>query len=63
MEAVDGVIEDDSVSRIHAKIEKSDGQFYFVDLNSTNGSVVKDRVLHQTAEVKLQCWRQVQFVM
>ncbi len=61
VEAVDGVIEDDSVSRIHAKIEKSDGQFYFVDLNSTNGSFVNGQSAPPNSRVKLNVGDRIQF--
>lgn len=35
---VDLVLEDDSVSRIHARITSADGKFFLEDLNSTNGT-------------------------
>lgn len=37
-EEVDLVLEDASVSRIHARITSADGKFYLEDLNSTNGT-------------------------
>ena len=37
-EEVDLVLQDASVSRIHARITKEDGRFYVEDLNSTNGT-------------------------
>lgn len=39
-EAVDGVIEDPSVSRIHAKIEKRGEEYFVADLNSEHGTYV-----------------------
>jgi len=38
----DIVLDSDSVSRRHAKLEHRDGQFYVVDLDSTNGTFVND---------------------
>lgn len=37
-EEVDLVLQDASVSRIHARITKEEGKFYLEDLNSTNGT-------------------------
>ena len=37
-EGVDLVLQDASVSRIHARIIKEEGRFYLEDLNSTNGT-------------------------
>lgn len=37
-EEVDLVLEDASVSRIHARITNADGKYYLEDLNSTNGT-------------------------
>jgi len=38
----DIVLDSDSVSRRHAKLEHRDGHFYVVDLDSTNGTFVND---------------------
>ena len=38
----DIVLDSDSVSRRHAKVEHRDGYFYVVDLDSTNGTFVND---------------------
>ncbi|MEG1992919.1 MAG: FHA domain-containing protein, partial [Acetivibrio sp.] len=35
---MNGIIESETISRFHAKIEKDENQFYLVDLNSTNGT-------------------------
>lgn len=35
-----GTIENDVISRYHAKIDYREGQFYLVDLNSTNGTYI-----------------------
>ena len=37
-EEVDVVLEDSSVSRIHARITKEGSEYYLEDLNSTNGT-------------------------
>jgi pSer/pThr/pTyr-binding forkhead associated (FHA) protein len=33
----------DSVSGLHARLEKRDGQLYVTDLDSTNGTYVDDK--------------------
>ena len=38
----DIVLDSDSVSRRHAKLEHREGYFYVIDLDSTNGTVVND---------------------
>lgn len=48
---VDLVLEDNSVSRIHARITNADGRFYLEDLNSTNGTF-KNGVRMQPYEKK-----------
>lgn len=50
---VDYVIGDDTVSRFHAKLFLRDGEVYLMDLNSTNGTRVNDRILDLQEEVKL----------
>src|SRR3954466_10173128 len=44
------VIEDSSISLMHAKITRKDGQFFLKDLNSTNGTIVNGQPV---GEVKL----------
>src|SRR5438445_4227313 len=44
------VIEDASISLMHAKITRKDGQFYLKDLNSTNGTIVNGQPI---GEVRL----------
>src|ERR1700756_5355637 len=39
------VIEDNSISLMHAKITRKDGQFYLKDLNSTNGTIVNGQLI------------------
>lgn len=41
----DGVIKDNSVSRIHAKISMEENKYFIEDLNSKNGTYVNDRLL------------------
>lgn len=50
---VDGVIQSEGVSRLHAKIYTQEGQFYIEDLNSTNGTYLNDEVLeyHQPRQL------------
>ncbi len=45
------MLEDNSVSRIHARITNADGRFYLEDLNSTNGTF-KNGVRMQPYEKK-----------
>ena len=42
---VDGVIQSEGVSRLHAKIYTKEGQFYLEDLNSTNGTYLNEVAL------------------
>ncbi len=50
---VDGVVEGDGVSRIHAMIKETDGRYYILDLNSLNGTAVNGKSLeaNETAEI------------
>jgi two-component system, cell cycle response regulator len=41
------VIDASSVSRAHAKIETRDGDFVLVDLKSTNGTLLNDRLVSE----------------
>ena len=50
---VDIFIEDDSVSRIHARFFESDGKVFIEDLNSTNGSAVNEIDLEAYEKVEL----------
>lgn len=43
---VDCCISDQSVSRIHAKIEKINGKLYIRDMNSTNGTEIDGKKIH-----------------
>lgn len=53
MEA-DLVIRDSSVSRVHAKIQRIDGQYILCDLNSTNGTFLNERRLMIQERVLIQ---------
>src|SRR3954470_17502577 len=52
------VIEDSSISLMHAKITRKDGQFYVKDLNSTNGTMVNGQPI---GEAKLRDHDKVRF--
>lgn len=50
---VDCRIEDLSISRLHAKIVKREGEMFIFDLNSTNGTTVNGKRLRPGEEVKI----------
>src|SRR5204863_2996109 len=52
------VIEDSSISLMHAKITRKDGLFFLKDLNSTNGTVVNGQPI---TEAKLNDLDRVRF--
>jgi predicted component of type VI protein secretion system len=52
------VIEDTSISLMHAKITRKNGEFYLKDLNSTNGTVVNGQ---PAGEVRLRDLDRVRF--
>jgi predicted component of type VI protein secretion system len=54
------VIEDSSISLMHAKITRKDGEYYLKDLNSTNGTVLNGQPL---GEAKLRDMDQVRFAV
>jgi len=60
-DAVDGVIKDESVSRIHSKIERQDLEYFVVDLNSTNGTYVNGKLVSPNEKAKLQSGDRIQF--
>lgn len=62
-EAVDGVIKDDSVSRIHAKIQRQDLEFIITDLNSTNGTFLNGKLVSANENAKLHSGDIIQFGM
>lgn len=51
---VDGIISDETVSRIHARITKEEDSYYLEDLNSTNGTFRNGEPLKYKERVKLQ---------
>ena len=58
---VDGYIDAKSVSRIHAKIEQVEGDYYIEDLNSTNGTYLNGELLEYHQKVKLQMRDRITF--
>lgn len=52
-EQVDGIIQAEGVSRLHAKITRQDNKYFIEDLNSTNGTFLNDVALeyHQPQEL------------
>lgn len=59
--AADAVIDLPTVSRIHAKIRKRDGEYYVTDLNSRNGTSVNGILLKGDEECCLQNEDEVDF--
>src|SRR5262245_16450887 len=52
------VIEDSSISLMHAKITRKDGEYYLKDLNSTNGTILNGQPL---GEARLRDLDRVRF--
>ena len=50
----DFTIPDDTVSRLHVRIDQKDGGYTLTDLNSTNGTTVNNRKLEANEMVPLQ---------
>lgn len=50
----DFAIPDDTVSRLHVRIDQKDGSYTLTDLNSTNGTTVNNRKLEANEMVPLQ---------
>ena len=59
--ACDAVIDLPTVSRLHAKVRKRDGEYYLADLNSRNGTAVNGRLLKSEEEYQLQDEDEVDF--
>lgn len=59
--ASDAVIPMPTVSRVHAKIRRRDGEYYLTDLNSRNGTSVNGRMLKGDEEYLLRNEDQVDF--
>ena len=51
---VDGIIRDETVSRIHARITREGDGFYLEDMNSTNGTYRNGELLNYKERVKLE---------
>ena len=49
----DYILDRETVSRLHLRIDQKDGRYYVQDLNSTNGTMVDGRMLenNETAEI------------
>ena len=59
--AADAVIDLPTVSRIHAKIRKRDGEYYLTDLNSRTGTSVNGKMIKSSEEYCLQDQDEVDF--
>lgn len=59
--AADAVVNLPTVSRVHAKIKKRDGEYYLSDLNSRNGTSVNGRILKSEEEYLLVDQDEVDF--
>ena len=59
--AADAVIPLPTISRLHAKIRKREGEYYLADLNSRNGTSVNGRMLQVNEEYLLQDEDEVDF--
>ena len=59
--AADVVVDIPTVSRIHAKIRKRDGEYYLTDLNSRNGTSVNGKMLRGNEDYCLQDQDEVDF--
>jgi hypothetical protein len=53
-EHVDGIINDDMISRIHAEIKNDNGRYFLTDLNSTNGTFHNGRRLEANEMVEIK---------
>lgn len=59
--AADAVIALPTISRLHAKIRRRDGEYYLADLNSRNGTSVNGQMLKVNEEYLLQDEDEVSF--
>ena len=50
----DVLIDKETISKFHAKIEKTEADFYIEDLNSTNGTMVNGEALSYKERRKLE---------
>ena len=54
-DSCDGILAfNDEISREHCKILQREGQYYIVDLNSTNGTYLNDEMLVPNQEYPIQ---------
>lgn len=53
-EVSDIIIPDNTVSRMHARLEQRNGQVYISDLNSTNGTIRNGTMINMNEEVALE---------
>ncbi len=58
---VDIYIDDASISRIHAKLQKEDEEYYLCDMNSTNGTFVNGRRLGIQEKVPIHVSDEITF--
>jgi hypothetical protein len=59
--AADAVLDLPTVSRMHAKVRRRDGEYYLTDLNSRNGTSVNGRLLQEGEDYCLQPMDEVDF--
>ena len=59
--AADAVINLPTVSRVHAKIRRRDGEYYLTDLNSRNGTAVNGQILMPDTDYCLKDQDEVDF--
>ncbi len=60
-ECADVVLNDPSVSRIHARIYEEEGELYLQDLNSRNGSYLNNLILESNETVQLKVGDEITF--
>ena len=58
---VDGYIATGTVSRLHARIEVTEGDYYIEDMNSTNGTYLNGERLEYRQKVKLEVRDRIAF--
>lgn len=61
VQAVDGVLNSPTVSRIHAKIKRVEGEYYIGDLSSRNGTFVNGYPVNGEQEVRLNDGDEISF--
>lgn len=60
-EVADIIIPDNTVSRMHARLEQKNGQVYISDLNSTNGTIRNGIMINMNEEVALEPGDKIMF--